>query len=615
MRNKLLLLLLLITPAFAVPSREKAQGYCEQGGQTVVVNSSVTSTGKVMKSYPGCTVAVFDTGTTNLSTIYSDTSGSAKANPFTADATTGAWFFYANDGIYDVRTSGSGISPTFTRGGYQLFNSQFDGTSGATPYPVKSKLLDWVSVRDYGALCDGTTDDHVAVQAAITYIQSVGGGTVIFPVGTCSIGTVGIHILPNSATSSGVRLLGTGKYSTLLKYTGSGDAVAIGTQGSFVYRSSLEKIGITITTAGVNAIGANFYTCLHCEALEAGVFTAFDRTTSRQIGMKLGGGTQGVTFGGFFQWLNTEIRGGFYRGLLIDGELGWGYNADQFIGGTVSSQGGVISGTIGIWLHQGNENVIENLDVENFATGIRSDAYDNTFLGSRTEGNTLGVNLTVRSGDCCAVPTSTTGCETCRFFGGSHSDGITNSTSAQIFATLAGGTYESHLNGTAYLDTPLHIPDNNYIAWEGVCGGSTGIFWRDGGIDNLFSQFCQGGILRFAINGTDYLHIDSNESPTRGVEFTKGIYRNGAGFQHIDIPAASICTTGASAGAQCQWTITWNTPFADNNYTPVCTVGPQTSGVPSLYIATQTASAIVGYIVAQSAVAANGGIKCIAVHI
>jgi hypothetical protein len=57
-------------------------------------------------------VTVFDSGTSSLSSIFDDNTGTSKANPFTADVN-GFWFFYADDGRYDVRFS-SGAPPIST---------------------------------------------------------------------------------------------------------------------------------------------------------------------------------------------------------------------------------------------------------------------------------------------------------------------------------------------------------------------------------------------------------------------------------------------------------------------------------------------------------------------
>ena len=58
------------------------------------------------------TITVYAAGTANLSTIYSDTAGTAESNPFTTDAN-GRFSFYADEGEYDIKVSGAGIT-TYT---------------------------------------------------------------------------------------------------------------------------------------------------------------------------------------------------------------------------------------------------------------------------------------------------------------------------------------------------------------------------------------------------------------------------------------------------------------------------------------------------------------------
>lgn len=134
MRLYRLLCLFLLTACCAFPYA-KFQGYAEKGG-TVVLTGGVSSVTKVQGSFPGATVTVRNGFDNSIATIFADQAGTAKANPFTADAT-GFWFFYADDGsslntnapscgittcgTYSVTFSGAGVSSPYTWSGlYEL---------------------------------------------------------------------------------------------------------------------------------------------------------------------------------------------------------------------------------------------------------------------------------------------------------------------------------------------------------------------------------------------------------------------------------------------------------------------------------------------------------------
>ena len=142
---------------------------CSKGGQTVTV-LTYTSTTKVMASYPGCSATVYITGSSPLTkaTIYADNLGTALSNPFTTqDATNGAGYFYVADGYYDVQISGGGLSAPYTFGAVNVNDTYVLQTgTGAVPRTKTDKLKDTVNVVDYGAVCDGSTDDSIAFRDA-----------------------------------------------------------------------------------------------------------------------------------------------------------------------------------------------------------------------------------------------------------------------------------------------------------------------------------------------------------------------------------------------------------------------------------------------------------------
>lgn len=228
--------LFLAIPVFGL---SKFQGYVERGGNSVTTGNLVSTT-KVQKSFPLSTVTVYLTGTTTLASISSDSGGTPKANPFTADST-GFWFFYGADGTtLDVKFSGTGVSSPWTISG--LTNASGGGSTAPNSFVA-------------AMLCDGN-DSHAAANvstfaASIAAASAVGGGVVYLPTGDCRVNTE--LSLPIAANP--IRIVGVGQ-----SYTGSTGTVITETSSS-VARSVLAILSPYHSISGVqfNANHATSY--------------------------------------------------------------------------------------------------------------------------------------------------------------------------------------------------------------------------------------------------------------------------------------------------------------------------------------------------------------------
>lgn len=81
--------------------------------------------------------------------------------------------------------------------------------AAATAWSNLLQSFGWYSVKDYGAVGDGVTDDTAAVQAATDAADSVAGGTVFFPNGTYACSQIVM------SADANVQWLGTGDASSV----------------------------------------------------------------------------------------------------------------------------------------------------------------------------------------------------------------------------------------------------------------------------------------------------------------------------------------------------------------------------------------------------------------
>jgi hypothetical protein len=84
-----------------------------------------------------------------------------------------------------------------TRAKASQVTAKLDAT-GSTVRGLDDKLAEFVSVKDFGAVGDGVTDDRLAIKAAVADLQATGGGELVFPKGDYLIaGMDGSYNLPD----------------------------------------------------------------------------------------------------------------------------------------------------------------------------------------------------------------------------------------------------------------------------------------------------------------------------------------------------------------------------------------------------------------------------------
>ena len=175
----------------------------------------------------GAQVTVYDYGTTNKATIYSDNGSTVIAGSIAVADSNGEFYFYAENGRYSL----SVWATNFTAENYTDV-LLFDPTDAGI-----------VSVKDYGAKGDGVTDDTAAIQSAIAAINSGASNQLFFPTGVYRITSA-----LNPITQNRVVVYGQGPRQTYINQASNSNTFTFASTTPATARIS----DITVRDIGIN---------------------------------------------------------------------------------------------------------------------------------------------------------------------------------------------------------------------------------------------------------------------------------------------------------------------------------------------------------------------------
>lgn len=279
-------------------------------------------------------------------------------------------------------------------GGSSLVGFIQAGT-GAVATDVQSKLRESVSVKDFGAVGDGVTDDTAAINEAIVVVGSGGGGTVYFPAGTYLVSNSN----PGAANwdnrralyigANNVHLLGAGRGATVLQLANNANSHVI-------------KLGVRVETTPVTVSGCSV-SAMTINGNRANQITP-DATNDHNNGVDISSGCSNVQlydlhvkqcayYGIGFQssdFVNCTTSDVLIEDTGADG-LDWkdinGLNSGNVINGLRIKRFGLVTALV----QQGGLNIRGGVSAENvFVTeysgdrhGIRFDPTSSTAIPSR----------------------------------------------------------------------------------------------------------------------------------------------------------------------------------------------------------------------------------------
>jgi hypothetical protein len=251
--------------------------------------------------------------------------------------------------------------------------------TGAVTRTAQAKMRETVSVKDFGAVGDGVTDDTVAIQAAI---DAAAGGTVYLPKGTYSVGNL------NAFNAAGTQIIGESKYTAKL--------VAKPALTNSVLRNSLSGSS-TSAYCAVKSLMID----LQGQNINGVDFSSVNNSVAEDL--HIVGGTSIGTANGNGVLFGAPLNSGAYSNNVLNCTMmylgkgvKWGENANQ----NIVTGGETISCVVGLDAAPGGMYVdtpkVFGTRIEACTTGLSDGAIYGFYCGLRFEDN--GTDIAFQTG-------------------------------------------------------------------------------------------------------------------------------------------------------------------------------------------------------------------------
>lgn len=306
-----------------------------------------------------------------------------------------------------------------------------DSADPILPTVVGKASLPHVDVRWFGSVGNGVADDTVAIQDALDYAETLGGGTVHLAPGTYK--TTSELLMPSDVRLASASRGGQVGLPVKLDYAGtSGDDRMIGPKNRAIDTVNIGIEGVELDGNGLVDVVLDLYRTSYSTFNDFAVYGAI---TATGVGILLDANTTNQCYFNQFDGVKVD-------GCPVGVRFQNGANANIWRGGRAAN-----GGTGMEFLSVSSGNLVEATDLEgNSVRCFHIDAAGNVFFGVHLESCPLGFNVTVNGSKTHIISPT---------IAGSVTTWITDASTTGIqLVERAADTFRLKL-GTTTIDTPI----------------------------------------------------------------------------------------------------------------------------------------------------------------